>query len=274
MQDLILEFYVVVPDAKKTMGIPRKEMPQINSTDLSDFIKFLKKNGINTTKKIVDPNTLKATQGQFDKSKIKDMLDKVDSGELDDKPIVISKDNYVMDGHHRWLAFTNLNRDMQVFQVNLNAKELLQKMSEYPKTFNKNLYEWFDLICEKDGCPIITVGQMKQFEILVDRMFEKYKINFDFTKHFRERMSDERNDPCISLRELAILIRKIYEKNKKEGKTLASHKDSELVIKDMQSDLNMPIAIEYNRSKDEFRVAAKTVMRKKDFRTPSPVIKV
>jgi hypothetical protein len=273
-ENIILEFDVSVPEKRQTMNIPRKDMPQINSGDVADFINFLKKNKISTTKMMVDPNDLKATQGQFDKSKIKDMLDKVDSGSLDDKPIIISKDNYVMDGHHRWLAFVNLNRDMQVFRVNLNAKELLQKMNEYPKTFNKKLYEWFEFVCERDVCPVLTVGQMREFEKLVDKMFERFKINFDFTKHFRERMSDERNDPCITLRELAIMIRKIYEQNKKDGKTLSKFKDAEAVVKDIQTNLNMPIAVEYDRSKDELRVAAKTILRKKDFYTSSKIIKI
>ena len=281
MRRIINELNLVVPDKSKTMGISRKDMPQIQSSDVADFIRFLKSNGISTIKMMVDPNGLKATQGQFDKKKIKSMLDKLADGDVSDKPIIISKDDFVLDGHHRWLAhanigldIANIGLDIPVYKVNMNAKDLLKKMFEYSKTFNKKLYESFELVCERDDCPILTVGQMREFQKLVDKMFEKFKINFDFTKHFRERMSDERNDPCITLRELAVMIRKIYEKNKKEGRTLANFKDSEAVVKDMQSDLNMPIAVDYNRAKDEFRVGAKTIMRKKDFRTPSPVIKV
>ena len=128
---------------------------------------------------------------------------------------------------------------------------------------------------EAEGsCAIITAAHMKAFEQFVDKMFEKYKIDFEFTKHFRERMSHERNDPCIDMKEIAAMIKKIYNKYQHGEKSLSRYVDSEAVIKDMQSDLNMPIAIEYNRKNDELEVIAKTVMRKKNFRTPNPEIKV
>jgi len=42
----------------------------------------------------------------------------------------------------------------------------------------------------------------------------------------------------------------------------------------MQTDLNMPIAVEYDRKNDDLVVITKTIMRKKNFRTPSPEIKL
>lgn len=127
---------------------------------------------------------------------------------------------------------------------------------------------------QADSCILITPAHMKAFEQFVDKMFEKYKIDFNFTKHFRERISDGRNDPCINLKEIADTIKKIYEKYRKGEHTLSKYVDTEAVIKDLQNDLNMPIAVEYDRKNDELNVIAKTIMRKKNFRTPSPEIKV
>jgi len=127
---------------------------------------------------------------------------------------------------------------------------------------------------QKEVCPILTVAHMKAFEQLVDKMFEKFGLDFDFTKHFRERMSDERNDPCIDMKELADMIKKIYKKYQNGEKSLNKFADAEAVIKDIQSNLNMPIAVEYDRKNDELNVIAKTIMRKKNFSTPSPVVKV
>jgi hypothetical protein len=137
-----------------------------------------------------------------------------------------------------------------------------------------NMLSFKQFVEEKDVCPILTVAHMKAFEKFVDKMFEKFNIDFDFTKHFRERMSDERNNPCIDMKELAQMIQKIYKKYQNGEQSLSKHIDSEAVIKDLQSDLNMPIAIEYNRKNDEIEVVAKTIMRKKNFRTPNPEIKV
>lgn len=127
--------------------------------------------------------------------------------------------------------------------------------------------EEIDLVEESDE---ITVAKMKDFEKFVDRMFEKFKIDFDFTKHFGERMNDERNSPKIKLKELADLIKKIYAKN---GNPLKGQAGAELVVKDIQSDLNMPVVIKYDEKNDEIDVVAKTIMRKKNFSTPNPVIK-
>lgn len=125
-----------------------------------------------------------------------------------------------------------------------------------------------------DVCPILTAEHMKAFEQFVDKLFKKFDIDFEFTKHFRERMSHERNDPCINMKELAAMIQKIYKKYQHGEKSLNKFADAEAVIKDLQTDLNMPIAIEYDRKNDELNVIAKTIMRKKNFSTPNPVIKV
>lgn len=131
-----------------------------------------------------------------------------------------------------------------------------------------------ELMLEADQCPILTVAHMKAFEQFVDRLFKKFGIDFEFTKHFRERMSHERNDPCIDMKELASMIQKIYKKYQNGEKSLNKFVDAEAVIKDLQTDLNMPIAVEYDRKNDEIDVIAKTIMRKKNFRTPNPEIKV
>lgn len=116
----------------------------------------------------------------------------------------------------------------------------------------------------------ITASKMKDFEKFVDRMFEKFKIDFEFTKHFGERMNDERNSPKIKLKELADLIKKIYAKN---GNPLKGKPGAEMVVKDIQSDLNMPVVVKYDEKNDEIDIVAKTIMRKKNFSTPNPVVK-
>lgn len=127
---------------------------------------------------------------------------------------------------------------------------------------------------ENKQCPLITKDHMESFEKFVNKMFDKFGIEIDFTKHFRERMTDSRNDPCIDMKELASMIQKIYKKYQNGEKSLSKFLDAEAVVKDLQSDLNMPIAVEYDRKSDDLVVVAKTIMRKKNFSTPNPVLKV
>ena len=69
---------------------------------------------------------------------------------------------------------------------------------------------------------------------------------------------------------MAELIKKIY---KKEGKSIKGVAGAEAVIKDMQKDLNIPLAVTYDQRNDEFDVVMKTIMRKKNFKTPNKIIK-
>lgn len=258
-----------LPSKKDTMDIARNEMPQVASKDISDFIRYITKNNISVAKKSIDPDGLKATQGQFHKKKIADLLDVIKKDNYKQKPIIVSKDMYVLDGHHRWLAHVNAEKDIEIYHIDLSIDTLLDKMKEYPKSFTQKLYECLDLLSEDDSCPLITPKQMKSFEKVVDKLFGKFDIDFNFTKHFRERMSDTRNDPCISLKELATTIQKIY---KRQGKSIKGIAGAEAVVKDIQTDLNIPVAVKYDSKNDEFDVVMKTIMRKKNFRTPDKVI--
>ena len=118
-------------------------------------------------------------------------------------------------------------------------------------------------------CDLIGMKQIQQFEKIVDQLFKKFDIDFKFTRHFADRMSDERNNPCITLKELAEFIKKIYAK---QGKSLKGIAGAEAVVKDIQKDLNIPVAVTYDQRNDEFDVVMKTIMRKKNFKTPNKVI--
>lgn len=130
------------------------------------------------------------------------------------------------------------------------------------KTFKQHLTE--------AQCDLIGMNQIKQFEKIVDQLFKKFGIDFQFTRHFGDRMSDDRNDPCITMKELAEFIKKIYAK---QGKSLKGVAGAEAVIKDMQKDLNIPVAVTYDQKNDEFDVVMKTIMRKKNFKTPNKIIR-
>lgn len=89
-----------------------------------------------------------------------------------------------------------------------------------------------------------------------------------FLRHFIDRLNDARNGKPITAAELARIFKKEYEQN---GQKIA-HADSEAVMKDLLTSLNIPFVINgYGRDKE---LVAKTVMRKADFKTPNPVYPV
>jgi len=60
---------------------------------------------------------------------------------------------------------------------------------------------------------------------------------------------------------------------KRQGKSIKGVAGAEAVLKDIQSDLNIPVAVTYDSNNDEFDVVLKTIMRKKNFTSPDKVIK-
>jgi hypothetical protein len=130
------------------------------------------------------------------------------------------------------------------------------KPSKYTKQF-KDMYEE------------VSPKQLNDLEKFADRLLAKFKVDIEFTRHFADRMNDDRNKPAITVAELQRVFKKIA---KNKAKNIRQNPDSEAVIKDLQMDLNLPVVINYNRNKDEFEVVNKTIMRKKNFKTSSKTI--
>tara|TARA_B110000483_G_scaffold3614_1_gene4279 strand:- start:169 stop:600 length:432 start_codon:yes stop_codon:yes gene_type:complete len=136
----IAELRVERPNAKDTLGIKRDEMPQVKSKDYDELIKHLNKNGVRVTKKSVKASTLKATQKDFNVDKIVGAISKIKTiGTA--KPLIVSSDNYIIDGHHRWLAAKNVGDSISIMQSNVKVKELLKHVYSFPKTFTKGINE-------------------------------------------------------------------------------------------------------------------------------------
>lgn len=124
------------------------------------------------------------------------------------------------------------------------------------------------------NCDLITFNDIRELEKEFDKKFAQFDIDFRFTRHFADRASDSRNKPCITFQELKDLFNRIY-MNRRQGRKIFSRwPDMEVVLKDVRNNVNIPFAIEYDKDKDEFDVIAKTIMRKKDFKTSGPIIKV
>ena len=113
---------------------------------------------------------------------------------------------------------------------------------------------------------MITKSDLNQVEKFADRLFAKVGINVEFTRHFMDRVNDARNQKDITPSELTRLFKQSYSKY---GKRIAQlGPDAEAVINDMRTNINMPFVL--NLKGNELELVAKTVMRKKDFKTSGP----
>ena len=113
---------------------------------------------------------------------------------------------------------------------------------------------------------------MKQLEKYLDKLFETLGVELSFTKHFMERVNDFRNKPHITLAELSRLFKLVYQKFGNKIKFMKP--ESEAVLKDMGTDINVPVVFKWNPVKKAIELRSKTIMRKKKFFSPDPVLPV
>lgn len=112
----------------------------------------------------------------------------------------------------------------------------------------------------------VTKAQLKALENILDKLFARLNIDVEFTRHFFDRINDPRNKEQITAKELALLFKKEYIKY---GKPIAKlPPDTEAVMKDMESDINVPFVLKWDSKNNELDLVAKTIMRKKGFKTP------
>lgn len=113
----------------------------------------------------------------------------------------------------------------------------------------------------------VSKQQLDNLEALLDKAFAKLGIDVEFTKHFFDRVNDARNKTQITPKEIALLYKKEYIKY---GKPIAKLPDgAQGVMKDLESDINIPFVIKVDRKNNEVDLVAKTIMRKKNFTTPN-----
>lgn len=111
------------------LGIPRKYMPQfIGKDDVRKFRNFIKRvYGIKSSITRRKAKELKPTQKEISRSRIEDLIEneKILTKVL--VPLVISNDNYVVDGHHRWAAYRikKPNKSLPVVEIDVPIKDVL-----------------------------------------------------------------------------------------------------------------------------------------------------
>jgi hypothetical protein len=115
------------------MGIARKDMPQIPGKERDRFLAEIEKSdGITAEKEKVDPTTLKPIQKEISSARSGAIFEKFrEDGQIPkNERILISKDGFVVDGHHTWgaavaFAFDNPGTELPVYRLSVNADEAL-----------------------------------------------------------------------------------------------------------------------------------------------------
>jgi hypothetical protein len=119
---------------------PRITMPRIPNSDAKGFAKYLQKKGVDFEKDKVSVNKLKASQREIDGVKVAQKMVEAKAGGKNplDSRIFVSRDNFIIDGHHKWATAVGLNYDhqgsnfkMKVYRVDLPITKLYDLANKY-----------------------------------------------------------------------------------------------------------------------------------------------
>jgi GNAT superfamily N-acetyltransferase len=123
----------------ESKGIPRVKMPQMNRALTKEFRKALIKKGYRIDKVEERASYLKATQDQLNGAKVALNAQRIKSGEKKLPRLVVSRDNYILDGHHKWAAVLGLDmrdnklgdKKMKLARVDADIITLLKEAEEF-----------------------------------------------------------------------------------------------------------------------------------------------
>jgi hypothetical protein len=129
---------------------------------------------------------------------------------------------------------------------------------------------------DKTNSDDISASDLSKLEKELDVLFASLNIDIgSFGKHFQERVNDPRNEReggHIKIDELRDIFKKLFVQKKDILSNLK--RGDEKVINDIFSKLNVPVVVEWNSKEKELSIVPKTVMRKKEFKTPNQKIQV
>jgi len=130
------------PHPSDTLGVARDKMPQVHKNHYPELFRYLADHGATMSKGQVPANKLKAVQSEFSDQGVEKMMSKAANakGTTRKKPLIVSSDNYIIDGHHRWLASYNLDENVPIIKFSIPVKKLLQLVRDFKHTTYKDIY--------------------------------------------------------------------------------------------------------------------------------------
>jgi hypothetical protein len=108
----------------ESKGIPRVKMPQLKDPD--ELLGYLKDHGVNVEKTREYSDHLRATQDELNGAKVSAMMKQMRKGKRDpdDRRLIVSKDNYIVDGHHHWGAVVGLDASDNKFKTKMKVSRV------------------------------------------------------------------------------------------------------------------------------------------------------
>ena len=113
-----------------TKAVPRAQMPQIKAEHRGAMVNFMNARGIAHQEETVPAASLKPTQAEFSREKVKKAL----GYEGGDRSILVSQDGHVLDGHHQWMAAREQGKDVKTIRLDAPIEQLLEAAHDFPSS--------------------------------------------------------------------------------------------------------------------------------------------
>ena len=140
---------------RNNLKLRRKVMPQFTDQSMNLFIKQLKKNKIIVKKINKCVLELTPTQNQINSEAVGYLQNKHRKSKysLNKETIIVSSDNYILDGHHRWAALmmcifktkkcfkSKINLNISCFQIDLPIRKIIKLANKFEKVTHKGFGE-------------------------------------------------------------------------------------------------------------------------------------
>lgn len=161
-------------------NIPRVEMPQLKGFPVEGskakklikpdergeydvtpyFRKYLEEKGAKITDATEGAAYLRATQNELNGGKTAAIANAIRENKLADERIFVSRDNYIVDGHHRWSASVGVDTDdgvlgditMKVARVDMGIIELLGEAKRFADEWGIPQVSAADKVKKDSGC--------------------------------------------------------------------------------------------------------------------------
>jgi GNAT superfamily N-acetyltransferase len=123
----------------ESKGIPRIEMPQLDKDQTKQFQHYLLSKGYTISKEKELADHLRATQNELNGAKVAANALRLQQHPDKKLPrLIVSRDNYILDGHHRWAAVIGndaasgkLTQHMKISRVNIGITDLLKEAEQF-----------------------------------------------------------------------------------------------------------------------------------------------
>lgn len=192
------------PRELPSLGIPRRMMPQVTADQRDDVVAHLAALGVAAETLRLRAGALRPTQDEWSPEKVNAVLDRKGSR----RPILISGDNRVVDGHHQWLAEFFAGGDVSAVRFLAPTRTVLDLMATFPGVERDNAKGDSPLERALDsGVVWYAAGVFSgTFSVDVARQLTEAAAVFDERSHVF-RLSVEKLDPDVRMAAVASLGR-------------------------------------------------------------------